>query len=83
MEPFKRELPEDIYVQLHKALSVVYGIEPYIVLKDIWNESSKQVETTVLWMAKALIESAQQQAQARINSNTFSSKLGKPSKGKL
>ncbi len=70
MEPFRAQLPEDIYKQLHKALSVVYGIEPYIVLKDIWNESSKQVETTVLWMAKALVEAAQTQAKARINSQT-------------
>ena len=69
MAPFKAQLPEDIYVQLHKALSVVYGVEPYIVLKDIWSESSKQVETTVLWMAKALVEAAQLQAQARINSS--------------
>jgi hypothetical protein len=82
MEPFKSELPEDIFAQLHKALSVVYGIEPYIVLKDIWNESSKQVETTVLWMAKALIESAQQQALARLNSNTSSQKTHKLPKGK-
>lgn len=82
MEPFKSELPEDIFAQLHKALSVVYGIEPYIVLKDIWNESSKQVETTVLWMAKALIESAQQQALARINSNTSSQKTHELPKGK-
>jgi AcrR family transcriptional regulator len=68
MEPFKTQLPEDIYLQLHKALSVVYGIEPYIVLKDIWSESSKQVEATILWMAKALIEAAEIQAKARLNS---------------
>jgi AcrR family transcriptional regulator len=68
MEPFKTQLPPEIYLQLHKALSVVYGIEPYIVLKDIWSESSKQVETTILWMAKALIDAAQVQAKARLKS---------------
>ena len=80
MEPFKTQLPDDIYMQLHKALSVVYGIEPYIVLKDIWSESSKQVETTILWMAKALIDAAEIQAQARINSvsnNAIKKKSGK------
>jgi AcrR family transcriptional regulator len=81
MAPFKAQLPEDIYVQLHKALSVVYGIEPYIVLKDIWSESSKQVETTVLWIAKALVEAAQIQAQARINSNEFKVTQRKSFKG--
>jgi len=82
MEPFKSQFPEDIYLQLHKALSVVYGIEPYIVLKDIWSETSKQVESTVLWMAKALIESAQLEAQARINSATPTTSAHQLRKGK-
>ena len=82
MEPFKSQLPEDIYLQLHKALSVVYGIEPYIVLKDIWSESSKQVETTVLWMAKALVVAAQRQASARINSQPPKATRSQPPKGK-
>ena len=82
MEPFKTQLPEDIYAQLHKALSVVYGIESYIVLKDIWNESSKQVETTVLWMAKALVEAAQIEASARINSQPVKVKRSQSQKGK-
>ncbi len=82
MEPFKTQLPEDIYLQLHKALSVVYGIESYIVLKDIWNESSKQVETTVLWMAKALVEAAQLQASSRINSKPVIATRSQSLKGK-
>ena len=82
MEPFKSQLPEDIYLQLHKALSVVYGIEPYIVLKDIWSESSKQVETTVLWMAKALVVAAERQASARINSQPPKTTRSQPPKGK-
>ena len=80
MEPFKAQLPEDIYLQLHKALSVVY--ESYIVLKDIWNESSKQVETTVLWMAKALVEAAQLQASSRINSKPVIATRSQSLKGK-
>jgi AcrR family transcriptional regulator len=82
MEPFKTQLPEDIYLQLHKALSVVYGIESYIVLKDIWGETSKQVETTVLWMAKALVEAAQIEASARINSQPGKVKRTQSLKGK-
>ena len=82
MEPFKTQLPQDIYLQLHKALSVVYGIESYIVLKDIWSESSKQVETTVLWMAKALVEAAQIEASARINSKPVKATRSQYRKGK-
>ncbi len=44
--------------RLHRALSVVYGIEPYIVLKDIWGVSDREVERIALWMADALIEAA-------------------------
>jgi AcrR family transcriptional regulator len=82
MEPLKTQLPEDIYLQLHKALSVVYGIESYIVLKDIWSESRKEVETTVLWMAKALVEAAQLQASARINSQPVKASRSQSLKGK-
>ena len=30
--------------QLLKALSIVYGIEPYVVLKDIWDANDREVE---------------------------------------
>lgn len=44
--------------RLHKALSVVYGIEPYVILKDIWGLADREVEKTALWMADALIDAA-------------------------
>ena len=44
--------------RLHRALSVVYGIESYIVLKDIWNVPDREVERIALWMADALIDAA-------------------------
>jgi hypothetical protein len=50
--------------RLHRALSVVYGIEPYIVLKDIWGVSDREVERTALWMADALIDAALRDAAA-------------------
>jgi hypothetical protein len=68
LEPLKKELPEDIYDQLHKSLAVIYGIEIFIVLKDICNEKNKEVKNTLLWMADALIETALEQARSRINS---------------
>jgi len=65
LEPLKSQLPQDIYSQLHKSLSVVYGVEIFIVLKDIWNEKNKHVLDTMLWMADALIEAALAQAKER------------------
>ncbi|MEJ7688448.1 MAG: hypothetical protein WKG52_16485 [Variovorax sp.] len=44
--------------RLHHALSVVYGIEPYVILKDIWGMRDRDVERTALWMADALIDAA-------------------------
>ena len=50
--------------RLHRALSVVYGIEPYIVLKDIWGLGDREVERTALWMAEALIDAAEREGAA-------------------
>jgi AcrR family transcriptional regulator len=44
--------------RLHRALSVVYGIEPYVILKDIWGLADREVERVALWMADALIDAA-------------------------
>jgi hypothetical protein len=29
-------LPKPVLKRLHEALSMVYGFEPYVVLKDTW-----------------------------------------------
>jgi hypothetical protein len=47
---------------LHRALSVVYRIEPYLILKDIWGLPDREVERTALWMADALIDAALREA---------------------
>lgn len=56
--PLAPELPAPVRELLHHALSVVYGIEPYIVLKDIWGLPNREVERVALWMADALIDAA-------------------------
>ena len=56
--PLAPGLPATVRDRLHKALSVVYGIEPYIILKDIWGLSDRETERTALWMADALIDAA-------------------------
>ncbi|MBX3636464.1 MAG: TetR/AcrR family transcriptional regulator [Rubrivivax sp.] len=62
--PLAPGLPPAVRDRLHRALSVVYGIEPYIVLKDIWGVSDREVERTALWMADALIDAALRDAAA-------------------
>ena len=62
--PLAATLPAPVRDRLHRALSVIYGIEPYMVLKDIWGLPDREVERTALWMADALIDAAQRDAAA-------------------
>jgi AcrR family transcriptional regulator len=56
--PLAPQLRPAVRDRLHRALSVVYGIEPYVILKDIWGLQDREVERTALWMADALIDAA-------------------------
>jgi len=64
LAPLSPTLPAAVRERLHRALSVVYGIEPYMVLKDIWGLPDREVERIALWMADALIDAAQRDAGA-------------------
>ena len=46
------------YERLLKALSVIYGIEIYVVLKDIWGASDREVEAIARWMLEAIVAAA-------------------------
>lgn len=56
--PLAPTLPPAVRVRLHRALSVIYGIEPYIVLKDIWGLADREVEKIAVWIADALVDAA-------------------------
>jgi hypothetical protein len=58
MAPLVPKLSPATRDRLHRALSVVYGIEPYVVLKDIWGVSDREVERIAMWMAEALVDAA-------------------------
>jgi AcrR family transcriptional regulator len=62
-EPLKRKLPKAAYERLLNALSVVYGIEPFIVLKDICGANDRETEAVVRWMIEALVTSALREAK--------------------
>jgi AcrR family transcriptional regulator len=64
LAPFGKTMPPAVLARLHRALSVVYGIEPYVVLKDIWALPDKEVERTAMWMADALVDAALRDAAA-------------------
>ena len=62
IEPLAPLMRPALRDRLHRALSVVYGIEPYVILKDIWGLPDREVERTALWMADALIDAALREA---------------------
>ena len=49
------------------ALSIIYGIEPYVVLKDIWGCSNREVDQAARWMADALVDAALRSKRTRPN----------------
>ena len=65
IEPLAHLMRPAVRNRLHRALSVVYGIEPYVILKDIWGLPDREVERIALWMADALIDAALRESTAR------------------
>lgn len=63
--PFERDLGRKGFDRLLKALSMFYGIEPYVVLKDIWNCSDTEVESILCWSLDALLDAALRQNGTR------------------
>ena len=63
--PLKRELGIAGFERLIRALSLVYGIESYVVLKDIWGASNREVDAIARWMADALVAAALADAVAQ------------------
>ena len=58
LTPLKSDLSPAARERLHRALSVLYGIEAYTILKDMWGMGEREIEKTVLWMADALIDAS-------------------------
>ncbi len=57
--PLRKVIGKPGHDRLVKALSLVYGIEPYVILKDIWGCNNKEVESLARWVVDALLAAAQ------------------------
>ena len=57
-KPLKATLGKRRFDRLIRALSLIYGIESYVVFKDIWDASTAETEATARWMAQALLKQA-------------------------
>ena len=58
VHPLEKDLSAKQSIKLVKALSLLFGIEAVIVLKDIGKLSSKETQATIHWAASALIDKA-------------------------
>ena len=56
--PLKNKLPEKKFLRLAQALSLVYGLEVLIVLKDLWGLEFDQTRDVASWAADALVRAA-------------------------
>jgi AcrR family transcriptional regulator len=60
--PLRRQLGKRRFDQLVRALSLVYGIEAYVVLRDIWGSSDREIASIARWVADALVGTAMREA---------------------
>jgi AcrR family transcriptional regulator len=81
LQPFEGQLKPRTLDRLRKSLSVIYGIEAHMVLKDIWGSNDKEVEAIALWMANALVSAALSEGVAdtpsRLQNKVARTHLGK------
>ncbi|MDB5561185.1 MAG: TetR/AcrR family transcriptional regulator [Hyphomicrobiales bacterium] len=67
--PLRDKLSEQEFLRLAKALSLVYGLELVIVLRDIWGLGKAETEEIAQWAARALIRTAIADAGASQNAS--------------
>lgn len=60
--PLKDKLPEELYNNVVYAISIIYGSEIFMVLKDIWKLDNNQIIPLAQWIAKAIINQAEHDA---------------------
>lgn len=58
LAPLREKLPKKEAERLAQALSLVFGIEALVVLKDIWGLTSRQSEGVAVWAATAMVRAA-------------------------
>ncbi|MDF3215844.1 TetR/AcrR family transcriptional regulator [Mesorhizobium sp. M7A.F.Ca.CA.001.09.2.1] len=58
LSPLKGRLPPRDFKRLAQALSLIFGVEVLIVLKDIWGLDSRRTMSVAQWAAGALVRAA-------------------------
>lgn len=64
VRPLEGELSPEARERLAQALSLVFGVETLIILKDIWGLGGQEARAIALWVAQTLVRAARQEAQS-------------------
>lgn len=62
--PLKGRLPREGFEKLTQAMSLIFGTEAFVVLKDIWGLDRERAQRVALWTCHALINAALQETSA-------------------
>lgn len=62
LAPLQGRLTEAQFSRLAKALSLTFGIEVVLVLRDIWNVEVKEMQEIVTWAARSMVRTALMEA---------------------
>jgi AcrR family transcriptional regulator len=57
-KPLEAQIGKKKYRTLIQSLTVVYGIEPYVVMRDILGLKTADIEATTHWIVEAMIDKA-------------------------
>ena len=58
LRPLQSELPPDEVDRLAQALSLIFGVEALVVLKDMWNLDGEAAAEVATWAAATLVRAA-------------------------
>ena len=58
LAPLRESLSDAQFGKLTKALSLTFGLEVILVLKDIWNVDVQEMQAVATWAARALVRAA-------------------------
>jgi AcrR family transcriptional regulator len=56
--PLRKTLSRKAFARLAKALSLTYGLEVLIILKDLWGLDAEEMKDVAVWAGRALVRSA-------------------------
>lgn len=64
VEPLNQEMSPMMVERVVQSLSLVYGSEIFLVMKDIWGCDNAQLEDIGKWIAKAIVRQAREDEKA-------------------